>query len=41
MNPESVFTPPPMESKILTPWNYKLPEPAPGTKMSRNLLEGL
>ena len=37
----SLFEPPPVDSKILTPWSYKLPEPEPGTKMSRNLLEGL
>lgn len=36
----TIFDKPPVESKILTPWNYKLPEPEPGTKMSRNLLEG-
>lgn len=37
----SLFEAPPIDSKILTPWSYKLPEPEPGTKMSRNLLEGL
>lgn len=37
----TLFEPPPVDSKILTPWSYKLPEPEPGTRMSRNLLEGL
>lgn len=39
VNPETVFSPPPIESKILTPWSYKLPQPEPGTKMSRNLMD--
>ena len=38
----SIFQPPVMNpNAILTPWSYKLPEPEPGTTMSRNLLEGL
>lgn len=28
------------ESKILTPWDYKVPEPEPGTVMSKNLFNG-
>lgn len=38
VEPEQLFQPPVMDSKILTPWSFKLPEPEPGTKMSRNLL---
>ena len=36
----TIFDKPVVDSKILTPWDYKLPTPEPGTKMSRNLLDG-
>jgi hypothetical protein len=36
----TVFDKPPVDSKILTPWNYKLPTPEAGTSMSKNLFNG-